>query len=174
MKSNEKFGAWQWFWWTVYAAAFGVTEAALVVYVRRLLHMPVGDDYAQIWAARGLGLSSSSFLEAFRASGLLTLETAREAGTILLLVGAAMAAGRTWRERWAVFLYTFAVWDLTYYLYLLLFIGFPRSLFATDVYFLIPIAWYGPVWFPVLVVMPSLIVLSFWLVGKEAKGGVSN
>lgn len=146
------------FWWTVYAGAFGLTEAVLVVYVRRMLGMPPGLDYAQIWAARGLSLTSNTFATEFRDHGLLGLETAREAGTIFLLVGAAMAAARTWRERWGIFLYTFAVWDLSYYLYLALLIGFPRSLLATDVYFLIPITWYGPVWFPVLIVMPALAV----------------
>jgi hypothetical protein len=166
---------WRLFWWAVFAAAFGVTEAALVVYVRRLLGMPPGLDYAEIWAVRGLPLQSSTFLHEFRGRGLLGLELAREAGTILLLVGAAMAAGRTWRERWAIFLYTFALWDLTYYLYLVLFIGFPRGLGAIDVYFLIPWAWYGPVWFPVLVVMPALLAVSLRLFrGEEERSPASN
>lgn len=152
------------FWWTVYAAAFGVTEAALVVYVRKLLGYPAGLDYAQIWAMRGETLSWQAMSKEFKESGLLSVELAREAGTILLLVGAAMAAGRSWRERWGIFWYTFAIWDLTYYLYLLWFIGFPKSLMSIDVYFLIPITWYGPVWFPVCVVMPALAALGIYLI----------
>ena len=65
----------------------------------------------------------------------------------------------------ALFLLTFAVWDLAYYLFLYLLIGFPRSLAATDVYFMIPIAWYGPVWFPICVVMPALIAVALRLLG---------
>lgn len=154
---------WRLCWWAVYAAAFGVTEAAVVVYVRQLLGYPPGLDYAQIWAARGEALSYTAMSREMYNRGLYPVEIAREAGTILLLVGAAMAAGRTWRERWGIFWYTFALWDLTYYLYLVWFIGFPRSLDAVDVYFLIPITWYGPVWFPVCVVMPALMLLGVWL-----------
>jgi hypothetical protein len=154
---------WRLFWWTVFAAAFGVTESALVVYVRQLLGYPPGLDYAQIWAARGETLSLWAMSRELQERGLYPVEIAREAGTIFLLIGAAMAAGRTARERWGIFWYTFAIWDLTYYLYLVWFIGFPRSLNAIDVYFLIPITWYGPVWFPVCVVMPALAFLGIWL-----------
>jgi hypothetical protein len=151
------------FWWMVYATAFGLTEAALVVYVRKLLGWESGADYAELFAARGLSLDSAAFTRYFREQGLLAVEWAREAGTMLLLLGAAMAAGRTGRERTGLFLFTFAIWDLTYYLFLYLFIGFPRSLTATDIYFLIPISWYGPVWFPVCVVMPALTLIGLYL-----------
>lgn len=162
------------FWWCVYATAFGLTEAALVVYVRKLLGWEPGLDYRELFAAHGMSLDSGAFTRYFRSQGLLEVEWAREAGTIFLLVGAAMAAGRTLREQFGLFLLTFAVWDLTYYLFLLIFIGFPRSLFATDVYFLIPITWYGPVWFPVCVVMPTLVIWGLWLIntstGRESRG----
>lgn len=148
------------FWWCVYATAFGLTEAALVVYVRKLLGWEPGFDYQELFAARGMTLDSGAFTRYFQQQGLLNVEWAREAGTIFLLIGAAMAAGKTIRERTGLFLLTFAVWDLTYYLFLYLFIGFPRTLFATDVYFLIPITWYGPSWFPICVVMPFLIIVA--------------
>ena len=89
--------------------------------------------------------------------GILAIERSREIATLLLLLGAAWGGGRTGRDRWALFLYTFAVWDLTYYLFLIPWTGFPQGLLATDIYFLVPIAWYGPVWFPVLLVMPLMI-----------------
>jgi len=158
MQSENSF-RWRLCWWAVFAAAFGVTEAAVVVYVRQLLGYPVGADYAEIWAARGQTLSVSAFAGELGIRGVFGVEIAREAGTIGLLFGAAMAAGRSARERFGIFCYTFALWDLTYYAYLLAFIGFPRSLTSIDVYFLIPITWYGPVWFPVCVVMPALLWL---------------
>ena len=95
--------------------------------------------------------------------GVLRTEITREAATILLLVGAAGAAGRTARERLGLFAYTFAAWDLTYYAWLKLWTGFPQSLGATDIYFLVPFAWYGPVWFPVLVFMPVTIAVALRL-----------
>lgn len=154
------------FGWIVFATAFGLTEAALVVYVRRALGMPPGLDYREVWAVLrpGEALTSAAFLALFRTQGLLGLEWAREAGTLLLLLGAAVAAGRSRRERAGIFLFTFAVWDLSYYAWLRLFIGFPRGLGDTDIYFLIPTAWLGPVWFPVCVVMPALMLLGGRLV----------
>jgi hypothetical protein len=149
--------------WTVFAAAFGYTEAAVVVYIRRLLGEAPGLDYRQIFALKHLALTSPNILADMARHGVLPLERTREAATLLLLAGAASGGGRSWRERLAVFLYTFAVWDITYYLFLVPWTGFPNSLSAVDIYFLLPIASSGPVWFPVLIVMPTLIALAFWL-----------
>ena len=153
-------------WWTLYAAAFGYVEALVVVYLRRLTGMTPGWDYRQIWAARGLAFSSASIFAEMSRQGVLWTEITREAATILLLLGAAWAAGRTGRERLGLFAYTFATWDLTYYVWLKWWTGFPQSLAATDIYYLVPVAWYGPVWFPVLVFMPTTIVFALWLLRK--------
>lgn len=144
--------------WTLFAASFGYAEAALVVYLRRLMGEGDGLDYRQIFALKHLAFSSSSIAQDMARHGFLTLERSREIATLLLLAGAAWGGGRSTRERWAIFLYTFALWDETYYLFLMPWTGFPRSLMSTDLYFLVPWAWYGPVWFPVLVVMPVLMV----------------
>ena len=157
------------FWWTLYALAFGLTEAVLVVYVRKFLGIAPGEDYAAWFVRQNIPLTSATFTEAFQGRGLLGMEQAREIATLLLLLGAAFAGGRSWREKWAVFWWTFAVWDISYYGYLFWLIGFPQSLTATDVYFLVPITWYGPVWFPLCVVMPALLLFSLWLIGKARK-----
>ncbi len=155
--------------WTLFGAAFGYTEACVVAYIRRLLGEAPGLDYGQVFALKHLALSSPHILGDMAGRGVLTIERTREAATLLLLVGSAWGGGRSGRERLAVFLYTFAVWDLTYYLFLIPWTGFPKSLVATDIYFLLPIASYGPVWFPVLVVMPGLIAWALWLWrGSEA------
>jgi hypothetical protein len=143
--------------WTLFATAFGCTEAIVVVYIRRLLGEAWGQDYRQIFAAKHLGFTSASISADMARHGVLRIEQVRETATLLLLLGAAWGGGRTGRERLALFLYTFAVWDLSYYLFLIPWTGFPQSLGATDIYFLVPISWYGPVWFPVLAVMPLLI-----------------
>lgn len=154
-------------WWTLYAAAFGYVEALVVVYLRKLTGMPSGWDYPRIWAARGLTFSSASIFAEMAHQGVLRTELTREAATILLLIGAACAAGKSGRERLGLFLYTFAAWDLTYYLWLRLWTGFPQTLTATDVYFLVPVAWYGPVWFPALLVMPATIALALRLLRAD-------
>ena len=128
--------------------------------------MPPGLDYHQVWTLRHLAWNGPTILAEMRRLGVYDTEFTREIATLLLLVGPACAAGRTGRERLALFLYTFAVWDETYYLWLKLWIHFPQSLASTDIYFLVPIAWYGPVWFPVLVVMPALIGLALGLLRR--------
>jgi len=157
------------FWWTLYAAAFGYVEALVVVYIRRLTHMGAGLDYHQLWTARHLAWNGPSILAEMRRLGLYQTEYGREIATLLLLLSPAIAAGRTRRERLGLFLYTFAVWDETYYLWLKLWTGFPQALGSADIYFLVPIAWYGPVWFPVLIVMPALIALSLWLLTRPSR-----
>ena len=161
-------------WWTLFAAAFGYVEALVVVYIRRLTGMGPGLDYHQLWTAKHLAWNGAAILGEMRRLGVYETEYGREIATLLLLLGPAMAAGRTGRERLALFLYTFAVWDETYYLWLRLWTGFPRSLAATDIYFLVPIAWYGPVWFPVLLVMPALIMVSLRLLTRPSAGRNSS
>ncbi len=46
---------------------------------------------------------------------------------------------------------TFGVWDIFYYAWLWVILGWPPSLPTLDILFLIPIAWVGPVWAPCLV-----------------------
>ncbi|HLK57932.1 MAG TPA: hypothetical protein VKU00_15300 [Chthonomonadaceae bacterium] len=157
-------------WWTAFATAFGYVEAAVVMYLRRMSGMLPGLDYPAIWALRGLPFDSAHILELLRREGVLAAELGREVATLLLLFGAAWGAGRTLREKWGIFALTFAVWDLTYYVWLALLTGFPRSLAATDIYYLIPVAWYGPVWFPVCCFMPATIFLALRLLRTPSKG----
>ncbi len=149
-------------WWTLYGAAFGVIEASVVVYIRKLIGITPGTGYGAYVGGAWAGLGTGSVSNVLRANGLLPVEVVREIATILLLAGAACGSCSGLRNRITLFCYTFAVWDLSYYVYLAIAAGFPRSLSATDIYFLIPAAWVGPVWFPVLIVMPAMIGLSIW------------
>ncbi len=87
----------------------------------------------------------------------LWIEQTREAATIVMLVSLALIVGRTWRERTAFFLWTFAFWDLFYYVSLYLLLRWPPALTTLDVLFLIPVPWIAPVWVPV--VISSLTIL---------------
>jgi hypothetical protein len=157
------------FWWTLFAASFGYVEAAVVIYLRRATGMAPGLDYPAIFAARQAPFHSEGILAEMRRQDTLDIELGCELATLLLLLGAAWAAGQTRRERLGIFGYTFAVWDLTYYLYLVVWIGFPRSLHDIDIYFLLPTAFYGPVWFPVLVCMPLILLASLWLMREPRR-----
>jgi hypothetical protein len=81
----------------------------------------------------------------------MTTEVFREASTIAMLVAAGLLPVTRAGERWALFLWMFAFWDIFYYVGLWLIIRWPTSLLTQDVLFLIPTLWVAPVWFPVLV-----------------------
>jgi hypothetical protein len=68
--------------------------------------------------------------------------------------------GRTAIERLAWAAVVFGVWDVAYYAWLFVFSGWPPSLATTDLLFLIPGPWVGPVWAPVAV---SLALVGFGL-----------
>jgi len=82
---------------------------------------------------------------------LLTVEVLRETATILMLLSVAWLTAAKASSRTAVFLWTFAIWDITYYAALWATVRWPLSLRDLDVLFLIPRPWVSPVWFPLLV-----------------------
>jgi hypothetical protein len=126
----------------LFAVAFGFVEAAVVVYLRAatgLLGAAPESAYQQAQLLQGLPAK------------LMRIEVLREAATIVMLASVALLAATKTRARWAMFLWTFAIWDIVYYVGLWTFIRWPGSLRETDVLFLIPVPWLAPVWFPVAV-----------------------
>ena len=90
----------------------------------------------------------------------LYIEMTREAATIIMLLVIAFLVGGTWLERGIFFLWTFAFWDLFYYISLYILIKWPPNLKTTDVLFLIPVPWIAPVWFPVAVSSITIIAIA--------------
>lgn len=98
---------------------------------------------------------------------LLSIEGLREAATMVMLATLALLAEIGIRERSAIFLWTFAVWDLAYYAGLWATVRWPSSLKDLDVLFLIPVPWISQVWFPILISVLSLVAV----VAAGKKGG---
>lgn len=90
----------------------------------------------------------------------LNIEMTREAATIIMLAAIAFLAGTTWLERAVFFLWTFAFWDLFYYVSLYILIKWPPSFRTIDVLFLIPVPWIAPVWFPIGVSSFTILVIA--------------
>jgi hypothetical protein len=93
----------------------------------------------------------------------LKIEMKREAATILMLVVIAYITGGSWVEKGVFFLWTFAFWDLFYYVSLYILIKWPPSLKTIDVLFLIPRPWISPVWFPVGVSILTILTITILL-----------
>jgi len=137
----------------LFGVAMGFMEAAVVVYLRGILY-PEGFSFPLKLAARSLE----------------AVEIAREAATIAMLLAVAMLAEKTRRGRFACFMLLFGIWDITYYVFLWVTLGWPASILAWDVLFLIPVIWTGPVLAPVLVsVMLIATALMYFARRKEAE-----
>jgi hypothetical protein len=126
-------------WVTVYGVAMGVLEAAVVIYLRRL-YFPGGFQFP-LWVVD---------------SDIAIVELWRETATILMLVAVGAIAGRNRGERFAYFLYAFGIWDLVYYAFLRLAIGWPASLLTWDILFLLPVPWVGPMLTPCIIALTMI------------------
>jgi hypothetical protein len=120
-------------WISLFAVAMGFLESAVVIYLRELYY-PSGFQFP---------------LQPIPVS-VARVELFRELATLIMLVGVGILAGKTKLQRFAYFVLAFGIWDLFYYLFLYLCIGWPQSLATWDILFLIPVPWVGPVWAPCL------------------------
>jgi hypothetical protein len=135
----------------VFGIAMAHLEGVVVVYLRKALGMPDSESNKE---------SVDKFPKRY-----LNIEMTREAATIIMLVAIACLVGTTWLERGIFFLWTFAFWDLFYYVSLYFLIKWPPSLKTIDVLFLIPKPWIAPVWFPIGVSSITIVgIISLYLV----------
>jgi hypothetical protein len=156
----------------VFASSFGFVESAVVVYLRAATGLLPGfrGTLADVRRSSADTYKQEESISEFPES-LLTIEVLREAATMLMLITVALLAGTGLRERCAMFLWTFAVWDISYYAGLWATVRWPSSLKDLDVLFLIPVPWISQVWFPIIVSVLTLVaVLAAWK--KEVSIGV--
>lgn len=131
---------------TVYSIAMGFMEAAVVIYLRKLYY-PNGFSFPLAPVHHDISVT----------------ELYREAATIIMLITIGLLAGRNRAEKFGYFLYSFAIWDIFYYVFLWLFLGWPDSLMTWDILFLLPVPWVGPVLAPVILAM-SMAVFAITIV----------
>ena len=137
---------------TIYAVAMAYLESAVVVYLRA------------VYYPEGFGFPLAPF-----EPGMAAIEVGREAATLVMLLGVAMMMSDDRWERFLVFSLSFGVWDISYYVWLWVFLGWPPSLLTWDVLFLIPVPWIGPVLAPIIVSV-ALIVGSLLLLRVKRQG----
>lgn len=136
---------------SIFSVAMAFMESAIVVYLRELYY-PGG----------------FTFPLAPMAGNILYTELLREAATLIMLLTMGLLAGRNPAQKFVLFLYCFAIWDIFYYLFLWILIQWPSSLLTWDILFLLPVPWIGPVLAPVIlsVTMIGLAALIFTLHSK--------
>lgn len=133
-------------WISAYAIAMALLEAVVVAYIRALVQVtPQHVDLGPYTA----------------------MEVWREGATIVMLVAVGWLAGRRWVDRWAYGLYAFGLWDIAYYVWLKVFLGWPSNLLEWDILFLIPLRWWGPVLSPALIAVLICITAVLAVVRME-------
>ncbi|RAW00356.1 hypothetical protein [Pseudochryseolinea flava] len=140
----------------IFSIAMAALESAVVVYLRALYY-------------------PGEFTVALRLieEKILLVEIAREAATVIMLGAIGYLCGRNFKDRFAYFLLSFAVWDIFYYIWLKVFINWPATIMDWDILFLIPITWLGPVLAPVICSV-SMIVLSYMLITRSSQYVISK
>lgn len=131
---------------TLFAISMGIFEGAVVVYLRALYY-PEGFNFP-------LKLMSNQ---------VAITELIREFASLMMLLSVGILAGKNFSQRFAWFIYSFAVWDIVYYVFLYLILGWPENLFTWDILFLLPVTWTGPVIAPVIIsVLMILLALTIY------------
>jgi hypothetical protein len=155
----------------LFGVSFGYVEAAVVVYLRMLNeplrqqpHLDGGPD----------DLFPVATLDQLRAAGpgtlrLLETEAVREAATLIMLAVVTLGVSAGLRQWLAAFVVVFGVWDIAFYAFLRMLLGWPRSWLAWDLLFLIPVPWVGPVLAPMLVSL-SMVGAGFVVLGLDWAG----
>jgi len=140
-----------WISLTLFAIAMGLLETIVVIYLRELYY-PEG----------------FAFPVKAMESHIVTIELFRELATIVMLVTIGIISGRNFTSRFAWFLYSFAIWDIFYYIFLKVLVQWPESLLTWDILFLIPLTWTGPVLAPVVNSL-TMILLAAFLIKANSK-----
>lgn len=151
--------------------SFGYVEAAVVIYLRVLYepvhrrvhpgHLP-GDLFPLLTVAQLRA-------EQPHAIQWLGIELGREAATLILLAAVALASACNARTWLAALVLAFGVWDLAFYAWLRVLIGWPNSLETWDILFLLPVPWSGPVLSPIIVAM-LMVGAGTMVLWRESRG----
>lgn len=140
-------------WWVgLYAVAMAYVESAVVVYLRRL--------YGIADLMRDVPPFDPQ---------VAPIELGRELATLIMLLAVGWAAGKRLQSRLGFAFFAFGLWDLFYYVWLKVFINWPKSLLDPDFLFLVPLPWWGPVIAPVLIALLMTIGGMLAVIGDDRR-----
>lgn len=137
-------------WVSLFAIAMGFLETSVVVYLRELYYKN-GFEFPLKTISPFVG----------------KVEFVREIATVIMLIGVGIVAGKTRLQRFAYFVMAFAIWDIFYYVFLYICLGWPQSLSTWDILFLVPVPWVGPVWAPCLLSVLMIVGAIFVILQVE-------
>jgi len=127
-------------WIILFSIAMAYLESAVVVYLREIYY-PDGFVFPLTPIDSTIAIT----------------EFWREVATLVMLLGIGILTGKSSAQRLAFFLLSFAIWDIFYYVFLYVLLGWPSSLMTWDILFLVPVPWVGPVLSPIII---SLLMIT--------------
>ncbi|HUT71233.1 MAG TPA: hypothetical protein VMW89_11200 [Desulfatiglandales bacterium] len=148
-------------WVAIFAVAFAWVESAVVVYLRKIYFDGVFSFPLTVVWEEGKHVIDP----------LVKIEFGREIATIIMLVAVGWVAGRTRFQRFCLFMIAFGIWDIFYYIWLYVMVGWPESLMTWDLLFYVPLPWVGPVLTPVLIAA-AMVGAGLLIIRYEDKGYV--
>lgn len=130
-------------WIILFSIAMAYLESAVVVYLREIYY-PEGFVFPLTPIDSTIAIT----------------EFWREVATLVMLLGIGILTGKSSAQRLAFFLLSFAIWDIFYYVFLYVLLGWPSSLMTWDILFLVPIPWVGPMLSPIIVSTLMILLAS--------------
>jgi len=148
-----------WVWVAIFSIAFAWVESAVVVYLRTI-YFDGGFSFP-------LTINYENGQHVF--NPLVRIEFGREIATIIILSAVGIIAGKKPFHRFCFFMIAFGIWDIFYYIWLYIMVGWPESLMTWDLLFYVPLPWVGPVITPVLIAM-AMVAAGSLVIYCAAKG----
>ena len=151
----------RWIWVVAFSIAFAWVESAVVVYLREIYFD--GSFYFPIVVQWEDGKRV--------VDTLMRIELGREIATIIMLVTVGCIIGKNAIQKFCFFMIVFGIWDIFYYFWLWIMVGWPESLMTWDLLFFIPLPWVGPVITPLLIAI-TMVVAGFLIIYYDENGCV--
>jgi len=113
----------------IFACAFAWVESAVVVYLRKIYFN--GDfkfPLSIVWEG-----------DKHVIDPLIKIEFGREIATMVMLFAVGWFSGRNKFQKFCFFIIAFGIWDIFYYIWLYVMVGWPPNLMTWDLLFYIPL-----------------------------------
>ena len=129
VKEPRRDALWRWIWVVAFAIAFAWVETSVVVYLREIYFEGSFSFPLVVHWEEGRHVVDQ----------LVRIEFGREIATMLMLAAVGCVAGRNALHRFCFFMIAFGVWDVFYYIWLRVLVGWPQSLMTWDLLFFVPL-----------------------------------
>jgi len=131
----------------LFSIAFAWVESAVVVYLREIYFDGDFKFPLVVFWEEGKHIIDP----------LVRIELGREIATIIMLVAAGCLAGKNGLQKFCYFMVSFGIWDIFYYVWLFVMVGWPESLMTWDLLFFVPLPWVGPVITPMIIALTMIV-----------------